>query len=51
MADSLFMGPSFYEEKDKNSFLGRDKEAEDLLYLVANSDFCVCYAEGLAVAH
>ena len=45
MADSLFMGPSFYEEKDKNSFLGRDKEAEDLLYLVANSDFCVCYAE------
>lgn len=43
--ESIFKGPSFYEEKDKRYFLGRDKEAEDLLYLVENSDFSVCYAE------
>ncbi len=45
MAESIFKGPSYYEEDDKNRFLGRDKETEDLLYLVDNSDFCVCYAE------
>ena len=43
--ESIFKGPSFYEEKDKGCFLGRDKETEDLLYLVENSDFSVCYAE------
>lgn len=43
--ESIFKGPSFYEEKDQSIFLGRKKETEDLLYLVEHSDFCVCYAE------
>lgn len=42
---SVFKGPSFYEEKDKDLFLGRKQETADLLYLVEHSDFCVCYAE------
>lgn len=45
MSSSIFKGPAFYEEKDQNIFLGREKETAELLYLVENSDFCVCYAE------
>lgn len=41
---SLFKGPQFYIEDDQSIFKGREKETKDLLYLVENSDFSVCYA-------
>lgn len=43
MAD-IFKGPQFYNEADKSIFKGRERETGDLLYLVENSDFSVCYA-------
>lgn len=42
---NLYKGPKYYEETDKDIFFGRDKETQELYYLVENSDFCVCYAE------
>ena len=45
MAHYIFKGPSSYEEKDKEFFLGREEETKDLLYLVEHNDFSVCYAE------
>ena len=41
---SKFKGPQFYTEEDNSIFRGREKETSDLLYLVENSDFSVCYA-------
>lgn len=45
MAQNIFKGPSSYNEKDKEFFLGREEETKDLLYLVEHNDFSVCYAE------
>ena len=42
---NIYKGPKYYEETDKDIFFGRDKETQELYYLVENSDFCVCYAE------
>ena len=38
-------GPSFYKETDQDIFWGRDKEIDDIYYLVSNSDFSICYAK------
>lgn len=45
MMKNIYKGPKYYEETDKDIFFGRDKETQELYYLVENSDFCVCYAE------
>lgn len=42
---NIYKGPKYYEETDKDIFYGRDKETQELYYLVENCDFCVCYAE------
>lgn len=41
---SVFKGPQFYKEEESSIFKGREKETHDLLYIVENSDFSVCYA-------
>ena len=40
----MFKGPQFYSEEEHSIFKGRERETNDLLYLVEHSDFCVCYA-------
>ena len=45
MANSIFKGPQYYKEEDKDNFRGRKNEADTLFYLVSNNDFSVCYAE------
>ena len=42
---TIFKGSSYYEEQDSQLFKGRDKESRELLYIVENNDFSVCYAE------
>lgn len=41
---TIFKGPQFYSEEEHSIFKGREKETNDLLYLVEHSDFSVCYA-------
>lgn len=38
-------GPSFYRETDQDIFWGREKETDDIYYLVSNNDFSICYAK------
>ena len=46
MEKSVYIkGPSCYNETDKSVFWGREKESQELFYLVSNSDFVVCYAK------
>lgn len=46
MNNSIYLkGPSFYKETDQDIFWGREKETEDVYYLVSNSDFGICYAK------
>lgn len=46
MSNSLYLkGPLFYRETDQDIFWGRDKEIDDIYYLVSNSDFSICYAK------
>lgn len=46
MINSIYLkGPLFYRETDQDIFWGRDKEIEDIYYLVSNSDFSICYAK------
>lgn len=46
MNNSIYLkGPSFYKETDQDIFWGRDKEIDDIYYLVSNSDFSICYAK------
>ena len=46
MSNLLYLkGPLFYRETDQDIFWGRDKEIDDIYYLVSNSDFSICYAK------
>lgn len=46
MSNLIYLkGPSFYKETDQDIFWGRDKEIDDIYYLVSNSDFSICYAK------
>lgn len=45
MTERIYKGPLPYVEGGKAGFKGREKETNDLFYLVSNSDFSVCYAE------
>lgn len=46
MNNSIYLkGPSFYKETDQDIFWGRDKEIDDIYYIVSNSDFGICYAK------
>lgn len=46
MSNSVYIkGPLFYRETDQDIFWGRDKEIDDIYYLVSNGDFSICYAK------
>lgn len=46
MEKSIYLkGPSCYKETDKSVFWGRQKETQELFYLVSTCDFVVCYAK------
>lgn len=40
-----YKGPLYYTEEDEAIFRGREKETEELFYVVKHNDFSVCYAE------
>ncbi|MBI1879103.1 MAG: hypothetical protein HYR94_12935, partial [Chloroflexi bacterium] len=44
MTDNPYIGPRTFEEKDKETFFGREKEARDLLASVIAEPLLLFYA-------